>query len=137
MRRIGLAAVLLLLTAGCASWPAGWPLARPSATLLAEADRLAVAGEYARAVVAYDEVLGRYPDDGEAPRALARRDALASILAAREDLARLRQEVGRLADDLGRREAELARLKQELARRQAELERLKQIDMRLPQRRLQ
>ncbi|MBI2490926.1 MAG: hypothetical protein HYV94_02280 [Candidatus Rokubacteria bacterium] len=135
MRRLGLAAVLLLLTAGCAFWPAGWPLARPSATLLAEADRLAGAGEYAPAVVAYDEFLGRYPDDGEAPRALARRDTLASILAAREDLARLRQEVGRLADDLGRREAELARLKQELARRQAELERLKQIDMRLPQRR--
>ena len=90
-----------------------------------------------RAVVAYDEFLGRYADDGEAPRALASRNTLASILAAREDLARLRQEVGRLADDLGRREAELARLKQELASRQAELERLKQIDMRLPQRRLQ
>jgi hypothetical protein len=126
MRRLLAVLALALVVSGCASWPFG-----RGASRLAEADRLARAGEWPAAVAAYDDYLARYPDAWAAPRALESRDTLASMLTARAELARLRVEVIRLRDELGRRESDLTRVRQEADRLRSDLERLKQIDLRL------
>jgi TolA-binding protein len=133
MRRIGAAALVLVLTAGCGSWP-GWPFGRISTAMLANADRLVEQGEYEPAVAAYDEFLQRYPDDSEAARARVSRETAATIVATRAEMTRLRQELAKLRDDLARREGDLARVRQEAERLRADLERLKQIDLRLERR---
>jgi tetratricopeptide (TPR) repeat protein len=109
------AAVSLIALAGCA-------FIMPTA-LLDRADRLVAKGDYAAAVRTYDELLARYPDDPTAPRALAARDILGGLLAARDDINRLRKE-------LASREAELGRIKQDLDRLRDDLENLKRIDLR-------
>lgn len=108
-----------LLLAGCALMPN---------TLLDRADRQIARGDYASAVRTYDELLARYPDDPAAPRALAARDILGSLLAARDDISRLRKE-------LTVREAELGRIKQDLESLREDLENLKRIDLREERRR--
>ena len=126
MRRAPAVALVAVALAGCASWPLA-----PGASRLAEADRLARAGDWPAAVAAYDDYLSRYPDAWAAPRALESRDTLAAVLTARVEAARLRDEVARLRDDLARRETDLARARQETDRLRRDLERLKQIDLRL------
>jgi signal transduction histidine kinase len=139
-RRTVRAAVLVgavLLVAGCATWP--W---RPASRLLDQGDALAARGDYAGAVRAWDELLARYPDDPAAPAALARRDTTAALLAAREELARVRgelaareAELGRARQELARLGAEAERLRSEAERLRADLEHLKRIDLRLERRR--
>jgi septal ring factor EnvC (AmiA/AmiB activator) len=116
---------------------------RPSLELLGRADHLLEQGQHAEAVVLYEEWLGKYPNDPEAPRAIAARDTATHLLSARADVARVRDalvaredEVGRLRQELAARESELGRLKQELQRLLAEaeslraaLEELKRIDL--------
>jgi hypothetical protein len=97
-------------------------------TLLDRADRQIARGDYVAAVRTYDEVLARYPDDPAAPRALAARDILGSLLAAREDISRLQKE-------LTAREAELGRIKQDLESLRGDLENLKRLDLREERRR--
>lgn len=116
--RFVLTGSLLLLT-GCLS---------PWGSLLDRAERLVGQGDYPGAVQTYDEFLARYPDDPAAPRVLATRNSVASLLAARADITRLRE-------DLAAREAELGRLRQELERLRADLENLKRIDLREERRR--
>jgi len=112
---------MAMLLAGCAPW---WP----PATLLDRADRLVQKGDYASAVRTYDELLAKYPDDPSARRALVSRDAVAGLLAARADIARLREE-------LASRDGELNRLRQELERLREDLENLKRLDLRDERRR--
>src|SRR2546425_416305 len=114
-------ATMAMLLAGCAPW---WP----PATLLDRADRLVQKGDYASAVRTYDELLAKYPDDPSARRALVSRDAVAGLLAARADIARLREE-------LASRDGELNRLRQELERLREDLENLKRLDLRDERRR--
>lgn len=124
MNRFLLGATLLIL-AGCGSWPSLW---RPSPPpLLDRADGLALEGEYAGALSAYDEVLRAQPEGPAALRARAGRQTVAALVAAQEEVARLRgalAELARLRDELAAREAELMRLRQDLAARQADLQRL-------------
>jgi hypothetical protein len=96
--------------------------------LLDRADQQVTQGDYMAAVRTYDELLARYPDDPSAPRALAARDILGSLLAARDDISRLRKE-------LTTREAELGRIKQDLDSLRADLEKLRRIDLREERRR--
>lgn len=105
------AALLLLATAagagGCASWSswtASWPPTwlSPAGAALSRADGLAERGEYVQAVAAYDDYLAKYPNDGEAKRALQTRDALAAVVALRQEVTRLRDELARLRTDLER-----------------------------------
>jgi septal ring factor EnvC (AmiA/AmiB activator) len=145
MSRAPAVLLLMVVTAGCASWPLG----SGGVALLSRADHQAREGAWEEAVATYDEYLTRYPDASSAPRALESRDTLASMLMARKELTRLRTEVmqlraelAQLRDDLNRRDGDLVRTRQELATRQAEadrlradLERLKQIDLRLERRR--
>lgn len=122
MRGMVLAA-LALAAAGCAAWPRpGGPLAR--------ADRLVEQGEYVAAVQAYDEALARHPADPEAPRARASRDMLNSLIAARADVARLRESLAARDAELTRLRQEVQRLTQEADRLRADLETLKEIDLR-------
>ena len=142
--------------------PAPAPAPTPSALLLARADRLLVQGDYAQASQAYADFARQYPDDRDAPRGLAARDALETLAASREAVSRLTAEVlgmkeqaqdaerdlDRLRRELGARAAELARVRQELGERQADLtkllaevaelranvERLKNVDLRLERR---
>jgi hypothetical protein len=122
--------VLVLLLAGCAVWP--W---RPASRMLERGDALAARGDYAAAVRAWDELLARYPDDPTAPAALARRDTAAALLAAREEIARLRAELAARDAELGRLRHEQARLAAEAERLRSDLEQLKRIDLRLERRR--
>jgi len=108
-----------VLWAGCAAIPNA---------LLDRADRQIAHGDYASAMRTYDELLARYPDDPAAPRALAARDILGSLLAARDDISRLRKE-------LSAREAELGRIKQDLESLRGDLEDLKRIDLKEERRR--
>lgn len=117
LHRVLLAAPLLW--AGCAMIPNA---------LLDRADRQIALADYAAAVRTYDELLAHYPDDPAAPRALAARDILGSLLAARDDISRLRKE-------LSVREAELSRIKQDLGSLREDLENLKRIDLREERRR--
>lgn len=145
MTRLAVAAIILAF-AGCTSWSV---FERPSGTLLVKADRLLDQGEYARAVAAYDELLVRYPDDAAAPRARSSRDAVARLIAAREEVERLRQallarerDLQQAREALAVRDGEVQRNRQELQRVTAEserlrgdLERLKRIDLELERRR--
>jgi len=123
-------AVASALLAGCASGP----FASPSVQMLARADRLAADGEYRSAITAYDAYLAEYAESANAPRARARRDAVASVLTNREELGRLQVELARLREELTKRESDLARVRQEAERLRADLERLKQIDLQLERR---
>jgi TolA-binding protein len=127
-----LLAASLFLLVGCT--------AAPNA-LLDRADRQIAQGDYIAAVRTYDELLARYPDDSAALRAWAGRDILGGLLAARDDVSRLRKELtareaelGRIKQDLesqlSAREAELGRIKQDLESLREDLEQLKRIDLR-------
>jgi hypothetical protein len=119
-RRLTAALAVVALT-GCAG--AGWS-SGGAASLLEHADEMADRQQYERALRAYDEFLTRYANDPAAPRALKSRDAVASIVTARTELARLRSE-------LAARDAELAKLRQETERLRADLEKLKDVDLNL------
>ena len=129
MNRTPLALALLVVLAGCSTFtnPLGG-----SATMLARADRLTADGDYRSAVAAYDAYLAQYSDDSQAVR--ARRDAVASIMTTRDEIARLTQELTRVRDELAKREGDLARVRQEADKLRADLERLKQIDLQLEKR---
>jgi hypothetical protein len=120
-------------------------VAPPAVVLLDEAERLAIQGDYPGAVNLYDDVLFRQSDPAVLARARAGRDTAAGLLAARDEQARLREqlaaregEIRRLHDALAAREqtlaareralaardGELARAQQELAARQAEVKQL-------------
>ena len=125
MRSLWLVAMSVLL-AGCATGP----FASPSAQMLAKADRLAADGDYRSAIAAYNAYLAEYSDSSNAPRARASRD----VLATREEIGRLQQELARMREELTKREGDLARVRQEAERLRADLERLKQIDLQLEKR---
>lgn len=129
MRRTPLAVALLVVLAGCSTWMNS---RGGSATMLAKADRLTADGDYRSAVAAYDAYLAQYSDDSQAVR--ARRDAVASIMTTRDEIARLNQELARVRDELAKREGDLARVRQEADKLRADLERLKQIDLQLEKR---
>jgi predicted nuclease with TOPRIM domain len=119
---LGVAALVL---AGCATlWP---PI-----LLLDRADRLAARGDYGGAVRTYDELLAKYPQDH---RAQARRDTLAGLLAARADLARVREELAAREIELSRLRQEMQRLLAETERLRGDIEELKKIDLRQEERR--
>jgi chromosome segregation ATPase len=136
---LGVLLVSALFTA-CASrpfssWPFTWrPFPRASTVSLAKAEKLTEDGQYQQAVAAYDEFLAVHPDDAQAPRALANRDAIAGFLSARAEMARLRQDLTAREAEVARLREELARVRQESERLRVDLERLKQIDLR-PERR--
>jgi hypothetical protein len=122
-------AVMIVSLVGCASWSS--PPPRPSATLLAQADRLVTAGQYSDALDAYDQILSKYPDADEAARARVSRDALSELLAARARIGRLTagmraqdSEIARMRDELGRARAEIARLAADADRARAEIARV-------------
>ena len=129
MKRTSLILALLAVLAGCSTFtnPLGG-----SATMLARADRLTADGDYRSAVAAYDAYLAQYSDDSQAVR--ARRDAVASIMTTRDEIARLNQQLARVRDELAKREGDLARVRQEADKLRADLERLKQIDLQLEKR---
>ena len=131
MTRAWTAIALSLMLAGCSSWGLGNPFSGPS-TMLAKADRLTADGDYRSAVAAYDAYLAQYSDDSQAVR--ARRDAVASIMTTRDEIARLNQELACVRDELAKREGDLARVRQEAEKLRADLERLKQIDLQLEKR---
>jgi hypothetical protein len=127
--------VLALFTA-CASGPLAWPpFKRASTASLEKAERLTEERQYQQAVAAYDDFLAVHPDDSQAPRALANRDAIAGYLSARAELARLRQDLTAREAEVTRLREELARVRQESERMRADLERLKQIDLKQDRRR--
>lgn len=129
MKRLWIAVAWAVLLAGCATGPfAG------STAMLARADRLSAEGDYRSAVAAYDAFLARYADDSKAARARVSRDAVASVLTTRDEIARLHHELARVRDELAKREGDLARVRQEAERLRADLERLKQIDLQLERR---
>jgi hypothetical protein len=123
-------AVLPALLAGCLAGG----FAGPSTEMLAKADRLAAEGDYRSAIVAYDAFLTRYGDDSKASRARMSRDAVASVLTTRDEIARLQHELARVREELTKREGDLARVRQEADRLRADLERLKQIDLQMEKR---
>jgi len=139
-------AVMILSLAGCVSWS---PVSRPSATLLANADRLVTQGRYAEALDAYEQVLAKYPEAAEAARARVSREAIAELLAARAqiarltagmktqeaELARLRELAAARAGELGQARAEIARLTADADRLRTDLEQLKRIDIDMERRR--
>ncbi|MGH7302538.1 MAG: hypothetical protein ACRELZ_04565 [Candidatus Rokuibacteriota bacterium] len=133
MRRAWVAVALSLAVGGCSSWNLTNPFASPSTTALAKADRLTAEGDYRSAVAAYDAFLTQYSDDSQ-QAVRARRDAVASILTTRDEIARLNQELVRMRDELTKREGDLARVRQEAEKLRADLERLKQIDLQLEKR---
>ena len=143
MKRLAraLAIVLLVTTLGGCATSTWWPF-RPAAMLLLRADRAADERRFREALALYDDFLTRYPDDVEARRALESRDTVASIITAREELARLRGELRTREVEAGKLRDEVMRLRQELASRQAEsdklradLERMKELDLKLERRR--
>lgn len=114
---MGRAALVAMLTlTGCATGDA-----------LARADRLVEQGDYGAAMLAYDEVLARHPHDA---RVRAAREALATLLAARADVARLRDTLAARDGELSRLRQEMHRLAQEANRLRADLETIKEIDLR-------
>lgn len=129
MTRRGLGVIILLLS-GCMVWP----FAR-SAALLDRADHLAARGDYAAAVRVYDEFLDKYPDDPAAVRALTSRDTAASILTARDEIARLRVRLEDRDGEAGRLRQEIERLRAEADRLRADLEKLKRLELELERRR--
>ncbi len=135
MTRWGLGAIILVL-AGCATWPLG------RSPALDRADHLVAKGDYAAAAQMYDEFLAKHADDREAARARTSRDAVAGILSARAEIARLRAEldtrdgeVGRLRQEIARLTAEADRLRGEADRIRADLEKLKRLDLEQERRR--
>jgi hypothetical protein len=125
----------LVVTAAALVVVACTPVVRQPAVLLDQADRLAGAGDYRGAVGTYDELLTRYPQDRLARRAQVRRDTIAGLLAARADVARLRDELGARDAELGRLRHEVQRLLAETERLRADIEELKRIDLRQEERR--
>jgi hypothetical protein len=138
--------VIIGAVAGCVTSP---PAPRPSAMLLAQADRMVTQGQYAGALDAYGQILAKYPDADEAGHARSSRDALVSLLAARAQVVRLtadmkaqEAELVRTREQVAARDGELLRARQEIARLTAEadrlradLESLKKIDIDLERRR--
>jgi predicted nucleic acid-binding Zn-ribbon protein len=107
--------LLLLASAGCASWPIVGP-----ALLLVRADQQAREGAWHDAVASYDAFLARYPDDRAAPRVLESRDTLAAMLAARAELSRRRDEVAQLNKELSGLRDEGTRLREDHTKLRAE-----------------
>jgi chromosome segregation ATPase len=116
-------AVLALGLAGCASWPFSGP---PGPALLVQADTFAASGDYERALDMYGELLRRYPDAPQAARARANRDVVLAAVTARDEIARLGDEIARLKDDLAAREVEIAEIKATLTARDADIARARQ-----------
>jgi hypothetical protein len=129
MRLTLLVVVLPLVLAGCSTWNLMNPFGAPS-TMLAKADRLTADGDYRSAVATYDAYLAQYPDDSQAIR--ARRDAVASIMTTRDEIARLTQELARVraSSRSARRSGRVRREAEKLGRPRA----LKQIDLQLEKR---
>jgi len=126
--RLRLVIALLALLGGCA-------LAnRPPQSMLERADRLVEQGHYAAAVRIYDELLATYPTASVAPRAVASRETLSTLLAARADVVRLKEELAARDTELGRLKQELQRLVTQTEGLRADLEELKKIDLK-PERR--
>jgi hypothetical protein len=129
-RTITAVVLMALVAGGCASGSAG----RPGQATLDRADRLAAAGAWEEAAVAYGEFVARHPHAAAAARATAARDALTTLLATQAELTRAREQLARLRDELSRRDGDLVRARQEADRLRSDLERLKEIDLK-PERR--
>ncbi len=119
----------LALLGACATQP------RPSVVLLERADRLVEQGQYAAAIGKYDELLATYPKEPETARAQAVRDTLSSLMAARADVVRLREELATRDGEVGRLKQDLHRLATETERLRSDLEELKRIDLKQERRR--
>lgn len=128
MKRRSAAVALALILGGCSSGIFANPFGSP--TMVAKADRLTADGDYRSAVAAYDAYLAQYSDD----QVRARRDAVASIMTTRDEIARLNQELARVRDELAKREGDLTKVRQEADKLRGDLERLKQIDLQLEKR---
>jgi hypothetical protein len=129
MNALAALALVVVLASGCTS-AQGWPFVRPLSApppLLARADRFVEQGSYEAAVAAYDEFLATNADDGAAPRVRMSRGVAAAVVAARAELAKLKQEIAKLNEELVKREADLTKVREDL-------ERLKQIDLLLEKR---
>jgi septal ring factor EnvC (AmiA/AmiB activator) len=137
--------LLLGVIIGCLAACSSRPVATFEVALLDEADRRAAQGDYAAAVNLYEDILAFQADPAVLDRARTRRDTVAGLLAARGEVARVREqlaareaEVRRLQEQLAAREqalaarertlaardGELARAQHELAARQAEMKQL-------------
>ena len=141
-----LTVVAALLLTGCAAWPI---FPTEATRLLDRADALVARQQYQEALLAYDDVKRLDPDGRAGASAAARRELVGSLVAARDQIARLREElrarqteIERVSKDLATRETEITRLRQEVSSRQgemeqlrADLENLKRIEMRLERRR--
>jgi chromosome segregation ATPase len=135
---------LALALGGCASWP---PVTREPAQLLLRADTLVEREDYAAALVAYEELVGRHPASRAADRARIARSLVAALVAARDEIARQDREMasdraviaqleagrrrseaelGRLARELAVREGEIVRAREELAAREGEIGRTRE-----------
>ncbi len=128
MKRRSAVVALALILGGCSAGIFANPFGSP--TMVAKADRLTADGDYRSAVAAYDAYLAQYSDD----QVRVRRDAVASIISTRDEIARLNQELARVRDELAKREGDLAKVRQEADKLRADLERLKQIDLQLEKR---
>ena len=124
--------VIIGAIAGCASW-SPLPPSRPSATLLVHADRMVTAGQYADALDVFGEILAKYPEADEAGRARGSHDAIAALLAARAQAARLtadmkaqQAELVRAREHATSREGDLARAREQVAARDGDLARARQ-----------
>jgi chromosome segregation ATPase len=115
--------VIIGAVAGCASSSSP---PRPAATLLVQADRLAAQGQYAGALEAYGDIVAKYPQTEEAGRARSSRELVASLVAARAQIARLTTEMKTQDTQLKTMEAELTRVRAESAARDGELTRARQ-----------
>ncbi len=121
MRSMVGVAVLTLTLAGCAA------VSRPADDELARVDRLVARGDYGAAMRAYESMMARHP---AAPHVRVSRDALADLVAAQADVARLRDTLAAREGELARLRHEMQRLTQEADRLRADLETLKEIDLR-------
>jgi cell division protein FtsB len=136
MKRLTALALVLVLAGGCTS-AQGWPFVRPLSApppLLARADRLVEQGSYEAAVAAYDEFLATHADDGAMPRARMSRGAAAAVVAARAELAKLKQDSAKLTQEIAKLNEELVKREADLTKMREDLERLKQIDLLLEKR---
>jgi len=108
LRRALTALLLAAVAGGCTLYPQ-----IRGATALERADRLAREGALEDAVTAYGEYLTQYPEAAAAPRAMASRETLRSLLSPRAEQTRLRDELARLVAATpaggGRRDAAVRR----------------------------
>lgn len=128
MRDLIAVVALAVAMTGCVSSPPA-PVVGYAAVghpALDRAEVMVARGDFAGALAAYDEFLGRHPDHA---RARAARDTVAQVLVTQAEVTRLREELTRSRDELTKTRQELQARQAEAERLRGDLERLKQIDI--------